>query len=200
MATERRRQLLLGAVVVVLATILYRMWPGTSAVPAAASNPRGTGSVATQPQPGAAGPAQATQGTKGSTTAPVVRLDDLNADRPTPGGNDRDLFRFKPKAPPPPPPPASTRPTQPIAPVNPAPQPPPGPPPLPPITLKFIGIMESPSTGQKIAALSDGRNTFHGVEGAIIEGRYRILKIGVESIELAYVDGRGRQTIRLTGS
>ena len=49
--------------------------------------------------------------------------------------------------------------------------------------------------------LSDGRNPpFQGEEGDIIEGRYRILKIGVESIELAYLDGRGRQTIRLTGS
>ena len=55
--------------------------------------------------------------------------------------------------------------------------------------------------GEKIAILSDGRNApFYGKEGAIIEGRYRILKIGVESVELAYADGRGRQTIRLTGS
>ena len=53
----------------------------------------------------------------------------------------------------------------------------------------------------KIAILSDGQNPpFLGKEGAIIEGRYRILKIGVESVELAYADGRGRQTIRLTGS
>ena len=39
----------------------------------------------------------------------------------------------------------------------------------------------------------------HGKEGDIIDGRYRILKIGTESIEMAYPDGRGRQTIRLTG-
>ena len=78
---------------------------------------------------------------------------------------------------------------------------PPPPPPLPPIPLKFIGIVESPSTRQKIAVLSDGRGTsFHGREGDIIEGRYRILRIGAESIEMAYLDGRGRQTIRLTGS
>jgi hypothetical protein len=85
--------------------------------------------------------------------------------------------------------------------VNPVPQGPPPPPPLPPIALKFIGIIESPTSARKIAVLSDGRNPpFHGVEGDIIEGRYRILKIGVESIEVAYADGRGRQTIRLTGS
>ena len=49
--------------------------------------------------------------------------------------------------------------------------------------------------------LSDGRGApLYGNEGDIIEGRYRILRIGVESIEMAYLDGRGRQTIRLSGS
>jgi len=49
--------------------------------------------------------------------------------------------------------------------------------------------------------LSDGRGgiPMYGKEGDIIDGRYRILKIGVESIEMAYLDGRGRQTIRLSG-
>jgi len=80
---------------------------------------------------------------------------------------------------------------------------PPGPiglPPPPPIALKFIGTVEAPrQSAQKIAVLSDGRNVFHGREGDIIEGRFRILRIGAESIEMAYLDGRGRQTIRLTG-
>ena len=48
--------------------------------------------------------------------------------------------------------------------------------------------------------LSDGRNVFYGREGDTIEGRYRILRIGVESIELARLDGTGRQVIRLSGS
>jgi hypothetical protein len=33
----------------------------------------------------------------------------------------------------------------------------------------------------------------------VIEGRYRIVKIGVESIVMEYVDGTGRQTIPLRG-
>ena len=46
----------------------------------------------------------------------------------------------------------------------------------------------------------DGKSTpIGGVEGEIILGQYQILKIGNESIEMAYPDGRGRQTIRLTG-
>jgi hypothetical protein len=65
--------------------------------------------------------------------------------------------------------------------------------------LKFIGKME-PKGQPKIALLSDGQgHTITGREGDAIEGRYRILRIGVESIEMAYLDGRGRQTIRLGG-
>jgi len=43
-------------------------------------------------------------------------------------------------------------------------------------------------------------NILRGAEGDVIEGRWRIVKIGVESIDMAYLDGRGRQTIRLTGT
>jgi hypothetical protein len=65
--------------------------------------------------------------------------------------------------------------------------------------MKFIGFLQRQAGAQKIAILSDGRGVYYGSEGAIIEGRYRILKIGEESIEMAYLDGRGRQAIRLTG-
>jgi len=67
-----------------------------------------------------------------------------------------------------------------------------------PIPLKFIGTVESAGAGL-IAALSDGTFVFHGREGDVIDGRYRIVTIGVESIVLEHVDGGGRQTIRLTG-
>jgi hypothetical protein len=185
MATERRRQLALGVVVVVLGFAIYRLWPTTSAAQAPSSNK--AGGATQRQQPTAAEPA-----------TPGVNLEALDSDRPKPEAAERNLFRFRPKPPPPPPP-------QPVAPpvamVAPVPQGPPPPPPVPPITLKFIGLVEAPTQQQKIAVLSDGRNApFLGKEGDIIEGRIRILKIGVESIELAYLDGRGRQTIRLTGS
>ena len=102
------------------------------------------------------------------------------------------MFRFKPKAPPP------TRPAAPIVTAPVAPGPPPGPPPPPPITLKFIGVLEQ--GGRKLATLTDGQGPpMFAVEGGTVAGRYRVLRIGVESIELSYLDGRGRQTIRLTG-
>ena len=190
MATERRRLWLLGLLLAALAVVGYRAWTATSAEPAQTSN-----------KPGAAVSASGRSGqaTPQRPAAPDVRLEALDGTRPKPDGGDRNLFRFKPKAPPPaPPPPISS---QPAMPANPVPTGPPPPPSVPPIALKFIGIIESPTSAKKIAVLSDGRNPpYQGVEGDIIEGRYRILKIGVESIELAYTDGRGRQTIRLTGS
>ena len=159
MATERRRQMLLGAVAVVLALVLYRIWPSTSASSAPSSNGRG-GATAERQQQAPAAP-----------TAPDVHLGVLNGERPKPAARERDVFRFKSKPPPPPP---------------------------PPIALKFIGLMGLPSRDVKIAVLSDGVNLpFYGKEGEVILGRYRILKIGVESIEIAYIDGRGRQTIRI---
>lgn len=66
--------------------------------------------------------------------------------------------------------------------------------------MRFIGLLEATEHAEKIAVLTDGRGIYHGREGDIIEGRYRILKIGVESVDVAYLDGRGRQTIRLSGS
>jgi hypothetical protein len=46
---------------------------------------------------------------------------------------------------------------------------------------------------------SDGHDVFFGREGEVIEGRYKILRIGIESVEVSYADGRGRQRIPLTG-
>ena len=110
----------------------------------------------------------------------------------------RNPFQFKPKAPPP----ASRLPEAPAgrgAPVVIAPPPlPQGPPPPPPITLKYIGVLDTAQG--KVAVFRDsGGDIVNGKEGDIIDGRYRLLKIGVESADVAYVDGRGRQTIRLSG-
>ena len=83
----------------------------------------------------------------------------------------------------------------PIEPVGPPP-----PPPLPPIQLRFIGLIEAPGRAGRVALFSDGKGgLMNGREGDIIEGRYRVLRVGADSLDLAYADGRGRQTIRLSG-
>lgn len=72
-------------------------------------------------------------------------------------------------------------------------------PPPPPIALKFVGVAQMPS-GKRVASLSDGRGVMIGAEGDVIDGRFRIVRIGVESIVMEYLDGKGRQTIPLRGS
>jgi hypothetical protein len=74
-----------------------------------------------------------------------------------------------------------------------------GPPPPPPIPLKYIGLIEDVPGKGKIAAFSDCRTTMRGREGEIIAGQYRLVRIGLESVVLEYVDGRGRTTIRMSG-
>jgi hypothetical protein len=190
MATnQRRNQIVLAALVLVLATVGYRTWTSTSASPAASSNARGATATAGGSRDNASG-----------ADAASVHLQALEQDRPKPGGHERDLFRYKPKAPPPPPPSAARPPsTAPVAPA--APPVPAGPPPPPPITLKFIGVIERGAGQPKLAILSDGMGPpITGEEGGTVAGKYRILRIGAESIEMAYLDGRGRQTIRLSGS
>jgi hypothetical protein len=109
---------------------------------------------------------------------------------------ERNPFRFQARPAPPP------RPAPAPAPVAPAPPPPravapSGPPPIP---LRFIGLVDAPTQAGRVAIMSDGRgNVFYGKEGAIIEGRFRVLRVGTESVELSYLDGGGRQMIRLSG-
>jgi hypothetical protein len=131
------------------------------------------------------------------TTAPDVHLEALNGERPIPVQANRNLFRFKPAPAPPPPPPRVVQPVE----ARPVPSPPPGVPPPPPIPLKFIGIVQASQGTTRIAALVDATgHPYHGAEGEVVAGQYRVLKISPESIEMAYLDGRGRQVIRLSGS
>lgn len=123
-----------------------------------------------------------------------VRLEALKERRPNAESSERNPFRFYVKPPPPPPPP-SMEPSRMAPPIQAVPQPPPGPPPIP---LKYIGLLET-NAGDKVAAFSDCRSTMRGKEGEIISGQYRLVKIGVESVVMEYVDGRGRTTIRLSG-
>ena len=181
---SRSRAWVLAVLGVALVVLWSMNWLGGSAKPAnPASNP---------------GRAQQTVARETLDAGALdVRLEALKAQRPGPDDQGRNPFRFQPK-PPPPPPPQATLPktlTPPGPPIDVAPA---GPPPPPPITLKFIGIIEAPGVG-KLAALSDCRYTFRGREGEVIEGRYRLVKIGVESVTMEYLDGRGRTTIRLTG-
>ena len=71
-----------------------------------------------------------------------------------------------------------------------------GPPPIGTL-IKFIGIVDTGK--ERIGAFSDCRYTFSGREGEILEGRFRLVKIQVESAIVEYVDGKGRTTLPLNG-
>jgi hypothetical protein len=149
-------------------------------------------------------PAAARQPAKSDEPVPPadVRLETLNAAREEPTSIGRNPFRFQARRVTPAPTPEVRRlPGVPDDQVDapPVTKVPTGPPPPPPITLKFIGLVQK-ADGTRYAVLSDGKGPpISGREGAEIEGRYKILKIGTESIEIAYIDGRGRRTIPLTG-
>lgn len=122
-----------------------------------------------------------------------VKIEALKAPPEGPADRGRNPFRFQPKPSPPAPPVPMQRPNPNPVVENPVPQ---GPPPIGNF-IKFIGIVE---TGKgRIGAFSDCRYTFSGREGEIIEGRFRVVRIGVESAVLEYVDGRGRTTLPLNG-
>jgi hypothetical protein len=149
-----------------------------------------------------AGPATApsnvrrTAGRAGQKETPVadVKLELLKAEPAGLGASTRNPFQFKAKAPPPAPRAQAAVPV-PVAIAPPVPQ---GPPPPPPIALKYIGVLDT-AQGRVAVFRDSGGDIVNGKEGDIIDGRYRLVKIGVESADLAYLDGRGRQTIRLSG-
>ena len=183
--TSRAQLYSLAVLVAALAVVLYVTF-GRSDAEAPVAPPAGTGS---QPSNQAAA-----AGSRAALPVSDVRLDALKHEDSELAGTDRNPFRFKPKAPPPPPPQAS-RPTPP--PVF-APPVATGPPPPPPIPLKYIGWL-NPDSRSRIAVLADARgNPFYGKEGELIEGRYRVLRIAADSVDVAYADGRGRQTLRLS--
>lgn len=186
MAVERRTVWFAAALVLALVALVVVRSMDDSAAPA------GTQRRNAPPRTAARGAAD-----KGDAAADV-NLSLLKRERGEPADGSRNPFRFQPKPPPAPPATvAALRPSnQPATPI--APAAPPGPPPPPPIALKFIGIVQK-ADGTRIAVLSDGKRPYYGAEGQDIEGQYRILKVGQESVEISYLDGRGRLTLRLTG-
>ena len=177
---------MLGVLVAVVGGVLvWQFWPARAA--------SSTSSPSTRPAVNAAARGQVPP----SDPPPEVRLPALERAAPEPARSGRDPFRFRVAGPSPPvaPPPLVTgRPPQ-EAGTGPA-----APAPLPPIPYKFIGMVTGEGAAGRIAVLSDGKFVYYGREGDIIEGRYRLVRIGEESLQIEYLDGRGRQTLRMSGS
>jgi hypothetical protein len=178
MGSSRFKPGILAVLLVILAVAVYRVWPGGSGASSSGSAPTGAArSSAAQEAPAASSD---------------VRLEALEAAPPELGVVKRNLFEFDRPA-------VQEEPVVSRAPAG-TPVIRSGPPAPPPIPLKFIGLVEVPERALLIAVLSDERGVYHGKEGEIVEGRYRIWRINAESIEVSLLDGSGRQTIRLSGS
>jgi hypothetical protein len=131
-------------------------------------------------------------------SVPRIDLARLEQDRAETTAGRRNIFDYGlPPAPPPTPPPpvtASSMTEQEMAPT-----PPPGPR-LPPLNLKFIGSVEN-AKGVRVAVLLTDRNeVLTGQPGEVVANRYKISKIGFESVDLEEVGSGQVRRIPLRGN
>jgi hypothetical protein len=71
---------------------------------------------------------------------------------------------------------------------------------LPPLSLKYIGSVENKS-GVKVAVLlTDKREVLTGQAGQVVANRYRIARIGLESVDLEDVNSGQSRRIALKGN
>jgi hypothetical protein len=179
---ERRRQvLLLGVLAAAMAVAYWVMQP--AAVPVDASGP-----ATARPEP--SGPLPVPDLVR------LARLDDVPM--LSEAGRNPFAFGLRP-APPAPPPqfrPTAPLPSTPSVPMTPAP--PAGP---PPIGLKLTGMTVAVAGGRTMVTLKDpATNTVHVAhEGDVVDGRYKIVKVGQTSVVVSYVDGSGVRTLPLGG-
>ena len=181
MTKTARQSLLLAVLLVILAVVIVRQMrtPAPAAGTPAASNPAVLDNDA-------AG---------GSSGVTDVQLERLSDDRVAFAAPRRDPFRFRPQAPPP----EVSRPAGAQVPLP--PPVPPGPPPREPISsrIRLLGIYEIGT--RRIAVLHDGTPgpPMHGVEGDVIQGQYRVVRVLPNAVEMAYLDGGSPQSIPLPG-
>jgi hypothetical protein len=141
------------------------------------------------------------EGVDVSKIDPTLRLELLAKVQNVPlEGGSRNLFEFY--QPPPPPPPKVTIQPGPPAPVKPAEakpvdSAPPPPPPPPPIPLKFYGYAGTTRDGTRRAFFLDGDDIYTAAENETVKGRYKIIRIGVNSAVVEDTTNKHEQTLPL---
>jgi len=116
-------------------------------------------------------------------------------------GVERNLFLFgapKPKITTPPP--EAVKPA--TAPAAAAPNPPETPstpmkPPPPPINMRYFGFASRPGDLRKRAFLMEGEEIYVAAEGEVIKKRYKVVRIGINSIVVEDLDHKSQQTLPL---
>lgn len=143
--------------------------------------------------PARRGPAPAPRGraSAGADEIPridLARLDSLaKLEKIVASPGDRDPGDY-PQAPAPPPAPMPEFTPMPVA------TPAPGPPPAPALNMTYLGNLEN-KAGLKVAIfLSEKKIVLHGREGEVVGSRMRVVKIGLESVDVEdLTSGRGQR-------
>jgi len=142
------------------------------------------------------------------TTDPSLHLEQLaRLQQVKITGGMRSLFEFS-QAPPPPPPQAPVAKILPkqaarkfVGPMPPPPPPPPTPvykPQAPPIPLKFFGYVNASRGGARRAFFLEGESIHVAAEGELVKKRYKVVRIGVNSVTMEDTQFEGQQTLQLT--
>jgi len=142
-----------------------------------------------------------------ATIDPTLRLDLLaKLQNVEPPAAMRNIFQYGAAPPPPAPtgPPIALPKTTATIPINHPPPTPPGPPPpppaptAPPMTFKYYGYKISKSDGRKEAFLLDGDEIIiAGENDSMKRGRYKVVRIGVNSITIEDTQFKSTQTLQL---
>jgi hypothetical protein len=192
LGTENKTKTAIALGLMVLAVLLLvRAFRGGEDTPASAPKAVTDGlSAAGKPPQAPSGKAQTTRKTAhampAQTLDPSLRFDLLKASEDiTYKGSGRDIFRSQPEVA------AIPKPATPD--VKPGP---PTPPPPPPIDLKFYGFA-SRKDGYKRIFLSRGEDIFIAKEGDVVDRRYKIVRIGQNSVDVEDVLTNNRQTLPL---
>lgn len=177
-ARERRLLALLGLVAGV--ALLRGVW--LAATPAT-------------PPAEAGGRARVARGARTAAVALPERVEVIRSDRlevaPRPFEVGRDLFRYGPPPPPPPPSPeelarqrreaeARRLAAEEAARRAAVPRP-------PAVTVRFLGSFGPERKRIAVFTASDGRSVLNALEGDVLEGRFVVVRIGFESVDLGFV-------------
>lgn len=66
--------------------------------------------------------------------------------------------------------------------------------------LRFIGVVDAPESAGAIAVLTDGADVFQGRVGDTVDGRYRIIRIADDAVDVELLTAGGGRTLQLDGA
>jgi hypothetical protein len=217
LGAEPKKVAILGVLLAVLGVVYWmNSGPAPPPVPAAKSAPRAAQTAAPQTaatRPPAVRPRpvgrtsddftptlKVPEGFDLASVDPNLKLDLLAKVRAVgEAGGRRSLFEFYTPPPPPPPKvkpitpaeapkPLVAKPADPPKPVKPAP---------PPLTFKFFGYEGRPGDRSRHAMFVDGEDSYVLAEGDMVRDRYKVIRIGVTSVEIEDTVSKDRQTLQI---